>query len=89
MSAFGGTAEHDGQHGVPGPWIGHDAATRRRNRWWTGALTLVFAGLAVALTEPRDRWWWAGTVGVCWLGSLCRAPSPAVVVMPASRRSLR
>ncbi|MEU8851886.1 PH domain-containing protein [Streptomyces sp. NPDC048564] len=72
MRAFGGTAEHDGHHHVPDLWIGLDAAALRRNWCWTGFLTLSFACLAVAvaLTEPTDRWWWAGTVGVCGLGSL-------------------
>ncbi|MCZ4609045.1 PH domain-containing protein [Streptomyces sp. Lzd4kr] len=72
MRFLGWTNEHDSQSGVPGRWIGLDAAARRRNWWWTGVLTLVFAGFAVAaaLTEPTDRWWWVGGIGICWLASL-------------------
>jgi hypothetical protein len=57
---------------VPEIWIGLDVAARRRNWWWTGFLTLLFAGMAVATesTATTGRWWWAGVVGVLWLASL-------------------
>lgn len=62
--------EADGIKGMPGIWIGLDVAARRRNWWWTGFLTLVCVGaaVAVALSEGAgDRWWWVGGVGVFWL----------------------
>lgn len=58
---------------MPDVWIGLSAAARRRNWWWTGFLTLVCAGMAVAvtLTAPTsNRWWWGGGVAVAWLPSL-------------------
>ncbi|MGW5171564.1 PH domain-containing protein [Streptomyces nodosus] len=48
-------------------------AERRRNWWWTGFLTLVFTGgaVAVGLAEPTsDRWWWVGGFVVAWLASV-------------------
>ncbi|MFH8694530.1 hypothetical protein [Streptomyces chartreusis] len=62
MRAFGGTPERDGHHGVTDLWIGLDAAARRRNWWWTGALTLVFAsgrlnaGFEEKLALIRRNW---------------------------------
>lgn len=56
--------------GMPGMWLGLDAAARRRVWWRTGFLTLICVGLAaaVALSErAADRWWWVGGVGVFWL----------------------
>ncbi|MEF9880856.1 hypothetical protein [Streptomyces sp. P9-A4] len=53
--------------------IGLSEAEQRRNWWWTGFLTLVFAGgaVAVGLAElTSDRWWWVGGFGVAWLASV-------------------
>ncbi|MER8091379.1 hypothetical protein ACIO6T_44475 [Streptomyces sp. NPDC087532] len=60
---------------MPDVWIGLSAVARRRNWWWTGFLTLVFAGMAVAVAvalraPTSSRWWWGGGVGVAWLASL-------------------
>ncbi|MFF3578644.1 hypothetical protein [Streptomyces mirabilis] len=57
---------------MPEIWIGLDIAARGRNWWWTGVLTLLFAGMAVATeaTATTGRWWWGGVVGVLWLASL-------------------
>lgn len=57
---------------VPEIWIGLDTAARRRNWWWTGFLTLLFACMAVATeaTATTGRWSWAGAVGALWLASL-------------------
>ncbi|KAF5991754.1 MULTISPECIES: hypothetical protein [Streptomyces] len=57
---------------MPEIWIGLDIAARRRNWWWTGVLTLLFAGMAVATeaTATTGRWWWACVVGALGLASL-------------------
>ncbi|MER7737304.1 hypothetical protein ABTX34_03040 [Streptomyces sp. NPDC096538] len=58
---------------MPDVWIGLTATERRRNWWWTGFLTLVFAGWAVAagLAQPAsERWWWVGGTGVLWSASV-------------------
>ncbi|MFF7639800.1 hypothetical protein [Streptomyces canus] len=60
---------------MPEIWVGLDVAARRRNWWWTGVLTLLFAGMAASAllakaADPSGRWWWAGVVGVLWLASL-------------------
>ncbi|MGW7541525.1 hypothetical protein ACWGKQ_10460 [Streptomyces sp. NPDC054770] len=57
---------------MPDVWIGLSAAALRRNWWWTGFLTLICAGTAVAVTvagPASNRWWWGGGVGVAWLAS--------------------
>ncbi|QID40555.1 PH domain-containing protein [Streptomyces albus] len=49
------------------------AAALRRNWWWTGFLSLLFAGAAVAtaLNSPQSsRWWWVGGLGVTGLASV-------------------
>ncbi|WP_436977327.1 PH domain-containing protein [Streptomyces sp. enrichment culture] len=48
------------------------AAALRRNWWWTGFLTLLFVGAAVAmaLSSPGPGRWWVGGVGVAWLASV-------------------
>ncbi|MEU6179204.1 PH domain-containing protein [Streptomyces coeruleorubidus] len=53
-------------------WIALDAAARRKNWWWTGYLTAIFGGLgvAVALTETDERFWWVFSVSICWLLSV-------------------
>ncbi|MFD8810601.1 hypothetical protein ACFV23_03655 [Streptomyces sp. NPDC059627] len=55
---------------MPDVWIGLSAAALRRNWWWTGFLTFIWAGTTVAeiMTGPTsNRWWWGGGFGVAWL----------------------
>ncbi|MET7276549.1 hypothetical protein ABZS59_36160 [Streptomyces flaveolus] len=57
---------------MPDEWIGLSEVEQRRNWWWTGFLTLVFAGGAVAVSlaeSTSDRWWWASSFGIAWLPS--------------------
>ncbi len=57
---------------MPDTWIALDAAARRKNWWWTGYLTVVFGGwgMAVALTDEGERFWWVFSVAFCWLVSV-------------------
>ncbi len=57
---------------MPEVWIELSDTERRRDWRWTGFLTLVLSGGAVAigLAEPTpDRWWWVGVCGLAWVAS--------------------
>jgi hypothetical protein len=66
--------EHvDSIMGMPDVWIGFTDAARRRNWWWTGVLTLIHAGAAVAMgfsAPAPNRWGWVIGVGVTWVAVL-------------------
>ncbi|MFJ5708374.1 hypothetical protein [Streptomyces sp. NPDC093105] len=58
---------------MPEVWIRLSTADRRRNWFWTAALTLVCAGttVAVSLVEPEaDHWRWAGGCAIVWLAAV-------------------
>ncbi|MGW0777027.1 hypothetical protein ACWD01_25975 [Streptomyces sp. NPDC002835] len=57
---------------MPDTWIALDTAARRRNWWWTGYLTIAFAGAGVAmvLTAATAPFWWGFSVAICWLLSI-------------------
>lgn len=56
---------------MPDVWIRLDAASRRRNWWWSGFLTVLFAGMAAipASRPDPDPWWYIAVIGVCWLAA--------------------
>ncbi|GAA2624734.1 hypothetical protein GCM10010307_11190 [Streptomyces vastus] len=55
---------------MPDTWIALDTAARRKNWWWTGYLTAIFGGLAIALTAVGEQFSWIISVAICWLLSV-------------------
>ncbi|MBO4254908.1 hypothetical protein [Streptomyces griseorubiginosus] len=55
---------------MPQTWIALDSSARRRNWWWTGYLTVIFAGLAITLTAIGKKFTWVIVVTFFWLLSV-------------------
>ncbi|MFI8234998.1 hypothetical protein ACIGDI_40020 [Streptomyces sp. NPDC085900] len=52
---------------MPETWIALDSSARRKNWWWTGYLTAIFVGLAIALIAVGEKFAWIIFISFFWL----------------------